>query len=47
LIASLIARRDQARENKDYDTADEIRDQLDKAGIELSDGPSGTHWSLS
>jgi len=47
LISSLIARRDQARENKDYDTADEIRDQLDKAGIELSDGPSGTHWSLS
>ncbi len=47
LIASLISRRDQARENKDYDTADEIRDQLDKAGIELSDGPSGTHWSLS
>ncbi|MEL0319572.1 MAG: cysteine--tRNA ligase [Aquiluna sp.] len=47
LIAALIARRDQARENKDYETADEIRDQLDKAGIELSDGPSGTHWSLS
>ena len=47
LISSLIVRRDQARENKDYDTADEIRDQLDKAGIELSDGPSGTHWSLS
>lgn len=47
LISSLIARRDLARENKDYETADEIRDQLDKAGIELSDGPSGTHWSLS
>jgi len=46
LIASLIARRDLARENKDYETADEIRNQLDEAGIELSDGPSGTHWSL-
>jgi cysteinyl-tRNA synthetase len=46
LIASLIARRDLARENKDYETADEIRNQLDEAGIELSDGPNGTHWSL-
>lgn len=47
LIGDLIAKRDAARENKDYKTADEIRDQLDKAGIELSDGPNGTHWSLS
>jgi cysteinyl-tRNA synthetase len=46
LISSLIARRDLARENKDYETADEIRNQLDEAGIELSDGPNGTHWSL-
>jgi cysteinyl-tRNA synthetase len=42
----LIAERNQARENKDFAKADRIRDQLKAAGIELSDNPSGTHWSI-
>jgi cysteinyl-tRNA synthetase len=45
-IELLIAQRNQARENKDFARADEIRDQLKAAGIELSDLPSGTHWSI-
>ena len=45
-IESLIAQRNQARENKDFALADQIRDQLKAAGIELSDLPSGTHWSI-
>jgi cysteinyl-tRNA synthetase len=45
-IRLLIAQRDQAREIKDFARADEIRDQLKAAGIELSDLPSGTHWSI-
>ena len=45
-IQLLIAQRNQARDNKDFARADEIRDQLKAAGIELSDLPSGTHWSI-
>ena len=45
-IELLIAQRNQARDNKDFARADAIRDQLKAAGIELSDLPSGTHWSI-
>jgi cysteinyl-tRNA synthetase len=45
-IQLLIAQRNQARDNKDFARADAIRDQLKAAGIELSDLPSGTHWSI-
>lgn len=45
-IELLIAQRNRAREIKDFARADEIRDQLKAAGIELSDLPSGTHWSI-
>lgn len=46
-IELLIAEREQARLNKDFATADRIRDQLKASGIELSDSASGTHWSIS
>ena len=40
----LIKSRDEAKQNKDYATADEIRDTLDKAGIVLLDTPGQTSW---
>ena len=43
-IASLLARRDQARKEKDFAQADAIRDQLRQMGIQLIDTPTGTRW---
>ena len=45
-IELLIQERNLAREQKDFAKADLIRDQLKAKGIELSDNPSGTHWSI-
>jgi len=42
----VIELRAQARTNKDWGTADLIRDQLKNAGIQLKDGPEGTTYSL-
>jgi cysteinyl-tRNA synthetase len=46
LVSHLIADRNSARAQKDFARADEIRDRLLKAGIELSDDAASTHWSL-
>jgi len=43
-VEDLIVKRNQARANKDYATADEIRHRLKKAGIILEDSKSGTQW---
>jgi cysteinyl-tRNA synthetase len=37
--------RQQARENKDWPTSDQIRDGLASAGIVVKDGKEGTTWS--
>lgn len=47
LIHSMIAERNQARENKDYARADELRDRLLASGIELSDSSDNTHWKVN
>lgn len=47
LVQTMITQRAQARENKDWATADRIRDAIAAAGIALEDGPDGTHWSLN
>ena len=46
-IEKLIQAREQARENRDFGTADEIRDQLKSMGVILEDSKSGTTWKIS
>ncbi len=46
-IEVMIARRDEARANKDYAAADRIRDELQERGILLEDTPHGTRWKKS
>ena len=43
-VAEAIARRNEARADKDFRVADRIRDELRDEGIELMDGPGGTTW---
>lgn len=43
-VIDLIEKREEARENKNWQLADEIRDQLAEIGIELLDTPEGTKW---
>lgn len=43
-IDSLISERANAKENKNWARADEIRDELSEQGITLLDGPDGTTW---
>ena len=43
-IESLIAKRRQARADKDFPESDRIRDLLAKAGVQLEDGPTETTW---
>jgi cysteinyl-tRNA synthetase len=42
----VIELRAKARENKDWSTADLIRDQLNDAGIKLKDGAEGTSYEI-
>ncbi len=44
LMQLLIALRATARANKDFTTADTIRNRLEELGIMLEDRPSGTEW---
>lgn len=46
LVDALVAARDRARAAKDWDTADDLRDRLSGAGVELKDGSEGTGWRL-
>ena len=43
-ILSLINQRNEARANKNFAEADQVRDKLLKMGILLEDGPQGTTW---
>jgi cysteinyl-tRNA synthetase len=43
-IEDLIAARNQARTDKQWQVADEIRDQLLSMGISLEDAAQGTLW---
>lgn len=43
-IEAKIAARAEAKKNKDWATADKIRNELKEQGIVLEDGPNGTTW---
>ena len=43
-IEAKIAARAEAKKNKDWATADKIRNELKEQGILLEDGPNGTSW---
>jgi cysteinyl-tRNA synthetase len=43
-IEELVQKREEARKNKDFKTADEIRDELKSKGIILEDTPQGVRW---
>lgn len=44
VIDELIAKRAQAKKDKNYAEADRIRDELKAQGIEITDTPQGTTW---
>ncbi len=44
-IEELIEKRNEARKNRDFKTADEIRDKLKDMGIALEDTPNGVKWT--
>ena len=46
LVRSLIEQRNLARDSKDFETSDRIRDQLKAVGVVLEDSAGSTHWSL-
>lgn len=45
LVEMLIAMRQDARQNKNYALADELRNKLNEIGIVLQDTPQGVKWS--
>ncbi|MFS4467165.1 cysteine--tRNA ligase [Maribacter sp. 2210JD10-5] len=47
VVELLIQLRKEARENKDFATSDQIRDQLSALGIQLKDGKEGTTFSIN
>jgi hypothetical protein len=46
LVEGLIALRTSLRAARAWDAADQLRDRLAAAGIELRDAPEGTRWTL-
>ena len=45
-VELLIAQRNEARSNKNFDDADRIRDELDKMGVILEDQGGETTWKV-
>ena len=45
-VEDLISQRETARQNKDYASADQIRNTLASMDVDLKDGPSGVTWKI-
>ena len=46
-VEQKLAERQQAREDRDFDRADAIRDELAEAGVVVEDTPQGARWKLA
>jgi cysteinyl-tRNA synthetase len=46
LVGHLLEERQRARAERDFATADLLRDRLSKAGVTVEDTPGGPKWSL-
>lgn len=40
----MVAKRDEARKNKNWAESDRLRDELQAKGIVIEDTPQGTRW---
>ena len=47
LVMGQLQERQQAREHKDFETADVIRQRLAAAGIAIEDTAEGARWSVA
>jgi len=45
-VERIVRERDEAREKKNWDKADELRGELDKLGVVIEDTDSGTVWRM-
>ena len=45
-IENLIIKRNHAKKNKNFDEADEIRNELSALGVEIKDNSDGTTWNI-
>ena len=43
----VIDLRKKVKDNKDYATADEIRNRLQESGIQIKDGKEGSSWTIN
>ena len=46
-VEGLLKERETARQTKNWDRADEIRDELNSIGVIVEDGPDGPTWRLA
>ena len=47
LVDYVLKLREEARDNKNYELADKIRDDLAKMGIKVNDTPRGSEWEIT
>ena len=45
-IEELIIKRENAKKDKNFDMADQIRNELNELGIEIKDTSDGTSWNV-
>ena len=43
-IEALIEKRNEAKKNKDFESADKIRNDISKLGVSIMDTPNGVVW---